>query len=163
MVVPVSLVSPYCSCLQWPLLCYDTRSICSTEQENTIQHLLHSIKMFSYLSFLSRLCNWIPSFSIFMAAKGWGWGMGGGNDSKYLIKIKCYDLISAERILSHLYESFERVPKPMAQSDCGPVIPSGYWKALRNSRYHEIRKIKITVCTNCMEDREETICEQWQD
>lgn len=88
---------------------------------------------------------------------------GGGNDSKYLIKIKCYDLISAERILSRLYEAFEKVPKSRAQSDCGPVIPSGHSKALKNSRYHEIRKIKITVCTNCMEDQEETICEQWQD
>lgn len=70
MAVLVSLVSPYCSFLQWPsLCCCDTRSICSTEQ-NTIQRLLHPIKMFYYLSFLSRLCNWIPSFSIFMAAKG---------------------------------------------------------------------------------------------
>ena len=36
----------------------------------------------------------------------------GGNDSKYLIKIKCYDLISAGRILSLLDEAFERVPSP---------------------------------------------------
>lgn len=78
---------------------------------------------------------------------------GSGNDSKYLIKIKCYDLISAEKIVSLLYEAFERVSKSLAQSYCGPVIPSGYSKAFRSSRYHEIRKIKITVCTNCMRIR----------
>lgn len=70
-----------------------------------------------------------------MAAKG------GGNDSKYLIKIKCNDLISAERILSPLYEAFERVPESLTQSDYGLVVPSGYSKGLRNSRYREIKNL----------------------
>lgn len=65
----------------------------------------------------------------------------GENDSKYLIKIKCYDLISAERILTPLYEAFERVPESLTQSDYGLVVPSGYSKGLRNSRYHEIKKL----------------------
>lgn len=65
----------------------------------------------------------------------------GENDGKYLIKIKCYDLISAERILSCLYEAFERVPESLTRSDGGPVIPSGYSKGLRNFRYQEIRQI----------------------
>lgn len=72
MAVPVPPVSPDSFCLRWPpLCCCDTWSVCSTEQ-NTLQRLFYPIKMFYYLSFLSRLCNWIPSFSIFMAAKGGG-------------------------------------------------------------------------------------------
>ena len=65
-------MSPDSFCLWWPpLCCSDAWSVCSPEQ-NTIQHLFYPIKMFYYLSFLSCLCNWIPSFSIFMAAKGGG-------------------------------------------------------------------------------------------
>lgn len=47
---------------------------------NMIWRLCHPIKMFYYLSFLSRLCNWIPTFSIFMGEKKEGDG------SVYLIK-----------------------------------------------------------------------------
>lgn len=72
MALLIPLVSPDSFCLWWsPLCCSDAWSVCSTEQ-NTIQHLFYPIKMFYYLSFLSCLCNWIPSFSIFMAAKGGG-------------------------------------------------------------------------------------------
>lgn len=64
----------------------------------------------------------------------------GENDSKYLIKIKCYDLISAERILSHLYEAFERVPESLTKSALWPFDSFWVFKGLRNSRYREIRK-----------------------
>lgn len=58
MAIPVSLLPPYCSRLQWSSLCDSgTRSIHNTKQENTVQRLLHPIKMFYYLSFLSCLCN----------------------------------------------------------------------------------------------------------
>lgn len=46
-----------------------------------IRHLCHPIKMFYYLSFLSRLGNWIPTFSIFMEEKR------RGDSGLYLIKI----------------------------------------------------------------------------
>lgn len=66
----------------------------------------------------------------------------GENDGKYLIKIKChYDLISAQRTLSSHYEASRRVPESLTQSDCGPVIPPGCSKCLRNVRFQEITKI----------------------
>lgn len=138
-----------------PLCCCDTWSICSTERENTIQRLLHiQLKCFTIFPFYL-------AFVIGFPVSQFSWQQREGeNDSKYLIKIKCYDLIFAERILSHFYEAFESVPESLTQSYCGPVIPSGYSKGLLEILgIMRLEKSKITVCLNCMEDPEGTICE----
>lgn len=131
--VPVFLMSPYYSCLQWP------PSAAVTHREVAVQ----SRTQFSVSSIQLKCFTIFPfylAFVIGFPVSQFSWQQREGeNDSKYLIKIKCYDLISTERILSHLYEAFERVPESLTQSDYGPVVPSGYSKGLRNSRYHEIK------------------------
>lgn len=64
----------------------------------------------------------------------------------------------AERILSCLYEAFERIPESLTPSNCGPVIPLSNQRALEIAGTMRSEKFEITVCTKYMKDPKETIC-----
>lgn len=87
----------------------------------------------------------------------------GENDSKYLIKIKCYDLISAGRILLLLYEAFERIPSPWPSQTVALRFLLGIERVSQILGVLRSEKSKITVYTNCREDPERTICEEMPD
>lgn len=124
------------SCLQWhppPRRCCDTHSTLAAQSRRT-QFSVSSIQLKCFTIFPFYL-----AFVIGFPVSQFSWQQKeGGNDSKYLIKIKCYDLISAESILPPLMRPLKGFLSPW------PSQIMALWFLLLIQRALEIPGIMIS-------------------
>lgn len=152
--------------LRGPSLCHLTPSVFGDPHSAAVTHGVFAAQSRTWFSISSIQLKCFTIFPFYLAfvigfpVSQFSWQQReGGNDSKYLIKIKCYDLISAGRILSLLYEAFERVLSPWPSQTVALRFLLGIRRVSQILGSLRSEKSQITVCTNCREDPERTICE----